>query len=555
MSSRLRSLRHRLGVVLRAATPLEWSCLPVGITLALLYGWILDDAFIYFRYVDNLLFLGIGLVYNAGEFVEGFSSPLWILLLTAARWLCFDYWHCVQLLGIAAFATFWWLLVRLARRAAPPDSPTVNLPLLILTPNYAVLCYFTSGMETPLVQVLAVAYALYVLDPESRPLQVALALAPLVRHELLLPWVIGVAWAWLRSRRAPVFLLTSTALALGTWLAFRVFYYADLLPNTFYLKSVSAPEQGLRYLQDTLLTYHFYPLALLVVALAAYALRRIGPSALRLGERGVMLLAAVAVATYVVSIGGDARHYRYLAFPFILTVCAMSGIVEAALGRLRRTWHPWVPVATAMASLIVLLSYPRQLDRHPLSGKERHRRVARISDASYHRHMQRLEHEAWAREVTAARLLDYRARHPQFVYEGVDAGFWCVGMYRGFNLRQINSLGLTDPLLARVDVPVLRPGHKRGLRRLAGDLTPLAADPRGITVETVRAAAARGAAPPWIAANLPSIEVILRKASNSHRWRENLGLALSFPDRIRLPTEPRPRAGEGRPGRGEGFLR
>ena len=43
----------------------------------------MDDSYVYFRYVDNLVFLGNGLVYNRGEYLEGFSSPLWAVLLSA----------------------------------------------------------------------------------------------------------------------------------------------------------------------------------------------------------------------------------------------------------------------------------------------------------------------------------------------------------------------------------------------------------------------------------------------------------------------------------------
>ena len=46
-------------------------------------AWFLtDDAFISFRYARNLLD-GHGLVFNPGEYVEGYSNFLWILELTA----------------------------------------------------------------------------------------------------------------------------------------------------------------------------------------------------------------------------------------------------------------------------------------------------------------------------------------------------------------------------------------------------------------------------------------------------------------------------------------
>ena len=52
-------------------------------------AWFLcDDAFISFRYARNLL-EGHGLVFNPGEYVEGYSNFLWTLEL-ALLWALFD---------------------------------------------------------------------------------------------------------------------------------------------------------------------------------------------------------------------------------------------------------------------------------------------------------------------------------------------------------------------------------------------------------------------------------------------------------------------------------
>ena len=41
-----------------------------------------------------------------------------------------------------------------------------------------------------------------------------------------------------------------------------------------------------------------------------------------------------------------------------------------------------------------------------------------------------------------------------------------------------------------------------------------------------------GTAPPWIAANLDTLEVIERKTFNRHRFLENLRLAFTFPGQV-----------------------
>ena len=194
---------------LRSISYLEWLCLVCGIVLTLRYRWLLDDAFVYYRYLDNLLFLDIGLVYNHGEYVEGFSSPGWLLVLLPFRALHIDYWLLTQVLGCVAFALFWWLLCLLNRELSPSASEsapgrTLNLPLVYLASNYAVTTYFTSGLETPLVQLFGIVYALYVSNPDSKTRQVAIALSPLVRQEFALPLLIVLVWSWWRRGHFPL---------------------------------------------------------------------------------------------------------------------------------------------------------------------------------------------------------------------------------------------------------------------------------------------------------------------------------------------------------------
>ena len=61
------------------------------VLFVLIYGFfcmrywttIRDDTFIYYRYVNNVL-AGNGPVFNPGEYTEGYTSPLWLIVLTIA---------------------------------------------------------------------------------------------------------------------------------------------------------------------------------------------------------------------------------------------------------------------------------------------------------------------------------------------------------------------------------------------------------------------------------------------------------------------------------------
>ncbi len=511
--------------------PLEWLYLVGGLVLLHRYFWLMDDAFVYFRYADNLLYLGLGLVFNQGEFVEGFSSPLWMLGTIAGRACGLEYETAVRVAGTVVFLTFGYGLIWLNRRLSPPDAPVVNLPLAFLAFNYGVLCYFTSGLETPLVQLLAVAYAVHLVRPGLLGIDVALGLSPLVRHELVLPLAIALLLSWRRSGRFPWRpVLVAGAAGLG-YLGFRIWYCADLFPNTFYVKDRSAYGQGLLYIHDTLVPYHGYALAALglVGALLARSRGKLLGGAARLW----MLAAALPVVWYVVRIGGDARHYRYLAFPFCLVVCATGGIAEslavAAPTRLR-----WAPVAGIALALVTVAAYPRQCDRHPLHPEATAVVVDGFIDAAYHRQWKEVTtFDEWRDELAPGRLRALRDAPQGFAYRGKDQLGSCVKFYRHIDSRAIQTIGFTNLLLARTRMPTgVRPAHKPGLRPLRDDLMSMYRRAPEIGPGMFRKAALAGQAPPWIVNNLETIEVLELKMFNRHRFMENLALAFTFPPKI-----------------------
>jgi hypothetical protein len=524
----------------------EWLLIGAGLLLVVRYRWLLDDAFVYFRYVDNLLFTGAGLVYNAGEYVEGYSSPLQCLVLIALRGLGLDWMHSVVLLGCACFAGFALLVVRLNRELSP-DGPILDLPLAYLACLYGTTSFFTSGLETPLAQLMAPALALLLLRPRGPALTALVALAPLARPELSLAVGLGGAFVWWRTRRFPWLLFGLVAAFGGAWLGFRVIYYADLLPNTFYLKDDVQWGQGLVYVWDAIRGTGLFlvPVVLGVAALfsssgdVAAARPAPGTPSERAGLRGgdrAARLATLAVATYVVRIGGAALHYWYLAFPFTLLVCASAGLAERFTRGLGAS-HGALALVALLIAFLTFWIHPAQLSGHPVWRSERHRQIGVIGDASYHRLHPRLQPETWRGVV---RTEDMRAFAPRLASRGYDevvTGTWCRAHWAHYRARVVHGFGLTDPVLARVETPEIKPGHKPALRALAEDIARVRRE--GLTLgEAIR----RGDAPEWMQRNRDAIETIERKMYNHHRLGENLALALSFPGPLRLPQPKAPTA-------------
>jgi ribosomal protein L31 len=514
----------------------EWFALAGGLVLIFVYAWMLDDAFVFFRYVDNLLFLGNGLVFNQGEYVEGFSSPLHCLLLIALRVFELDVWSIVRLVGVVCFVFFWLGLVVINRNLSPPDTPRVNFPLMFLCFNYPVLCYFTSGGETPLVQLFSILFVLLVIKPESTWLQLAIAVSPLVRHELALPLCVAVVYIWGVRKRFPLKLALFSALFTGSWLLFRVYYYADLLPNTFYLKDDVRFDVGWKYIHDTFSPYGLYLIVptFIVLLFVTNKFNR-GPAEVKLTQRLLMFVMALGVMLYVMKIGGAAKHYRYLAFPVCVLIASFGGICEHVirLARLER-YAKSIRLGSLSVALLALSLYPHQLiDRHPLLRNEKPK-PHRFADASNHRHQ--LPYKPLGPDPFSDLLGKYRqhiALNGKTKYRNVEVRGRCHPMWKDFDTRIIHVHGFTDPFLARFRMTYAwRPAHKR-LPEYAWHIARVYRKYGGTPGRGMfRHAANHGFAPGWVKENLRTIEIVERKAFNRHDFGENLRLAFTFPPKI-----------------------
>lgn len=526
----------RLRAFLQVPTGIEWALLAAGLFLTLRYAWLLDDAFVYFRYADNFHFLKLGLVYNQGEFVEGFSSPLWMLLTLVLRGLGFDYWLMTRLIGLLSFAAFWALAIAVHRQMTPAGRQEANLPLAFLALNYAVLSYFTSGLEAPLIQLTALCFVAAVLWPRSRVWQFALALSPLIRPEHLLPLAVFVAWRLSRTRRPPVFLVLSTLLLNGAWLLFRIYYYAAFFPNTFYLKNQDNWRQGWVYLWQVMTTDWLLPIGAVAVGLAFLSWRRLAPAGLCWGERGVLTLMALLPSIYVLKIGGDFMHYRYLAFPFVIFFFVGCGLFERVLVMRWPDASPWIGRSAMLAfGLFSLLCYPRQLEKHPLLGPsnldEKAVRADYIYDANSHRRHEDLSFSPWSLEPMLdlrPRYEHYLSQHDPFSYEEVTNEGWCVEIYKRFDARFVHRWGLTSPVIAHMKLPWRRPGHPKGGYERAREIAFMREHyPDGPTPGMFRWAIDVGKSRlRWVHENQEALALIERRMYNRHSLRENFKLAM-----------------------------
>jgi arabinofuranosyltransferase len=113
--------------------------------LVLRTAWVMDDAYISFRSVDNFVH-GFGLRWNTFERVDAFTDPLWTLVLSVCAFVTREVYYTGLLLQIAfSVAAFIVIVMAMARTTAAAVVCSV-----VLAFSKAFVDYSTSGLENPL---------------------------------------------------------------------------------------------------------------------------------------------------------------------------------------------------------------------------------------------------------------------------------------------------------------------------------------------------------------------------------------------------------------------
>ena len=313
-----------------------------------LHRWTNEDAYINLRIVEQIL-AGNGPVFNAGERVEAFTSPLWLAVLVVIR-VTFGAVVPIEwatLLVTLTMTTAGFALgARTTRRLHPDGTWVVPIGLLTIAAVPVMWDFATSGLEVALVWLwLAGCWSVLVgtarsgAPPDGRRrlgALLVLGLGPVVRPDLGLMSVCFLA-AWLYLVRPPVPRMVadvSTAFSLAiAYQIFRMGYYASLVPSTALAKDARGThlDQGIDYALDLSRPYALWIPLLLMVGLLVQTLAR-NPKPLRVAV--VAMSGAGALhAAYMVVIGGDYMHGR------LLLPALFAFALPAAIG-----WSPGVEV-------------------------------------------------------------------------------------------------------------------------------------------------------------------------------------------------------------------
>jgi hypothetical protein len=330
------------------------------------YFTLADDQMISMRYAENLA-NGYGLVWNpGGERIEGYTNFLWVVYMAIFHLL-----HiprpvisvCIQISGALFLATNLLVVYRIASRMGL-DAGTA-LFAVAMTAFYVPLDNWAfQGTEVSILTLLVSLGALWTLeswDGDVVPwrLWLLLGATTLIRPDMIVFGAV-VVLAVAINRTTWMKLALSGAMVVCLFFAaetaFRLWYFGDPLPNTYYLKVTNIP--AVMKTSRGLLVAGLFLSQLLPLMIAMFA-----SGQLRRPTRSGLFLLAVFVAqvAYSISIGGDAWEWwggsnRFIAIAMpLFFIVAAEGSVRLWNGFVNALQRELTPLAAPAAVVVAIV--------------------------------------------------------------------------------------------------------------------------------------------------------------------------------------------------------
>ena len=329
----------------------NWLHIIAALALAWFNRFVQDDAFISFRYAQNLA-AGHGLVYNLGERVEGYTNFLWTVCMVPAFLLNADIVAWSYVLSLLAYAVTLLVTARLA--LCWFRSPAAGfLAVILLATNYSFSCYATGGLETQfgIAWVLLSVWLLHI--GRLVPAALCSACAIMTRMDailILFPFWCATASFGDMLKGSPkhtfrvILSASAGALLVVVWLVWRHHYYGAWLPNTFLIKGQGpTPLRGLCYAG---LFYAVYGLWLLIPLFLKTPFSANRPA----------LYAILLWHVYIIAVGGDFMEFRMMMPSLPLAMIFVAGLLANPIHQKARYAMP------AVLAIISLLFGMLRLD-------------------------------------------------------------------------------------------------------------------------------------------------------------------------------------------------
>jgi len=241
----------------------------IGISAVFYFNFTAEDAYITYRYAENWVNTGF-LVYNEGEPINAMTSPLHAILSAA---LFFVTGHTVLSNKIISLVLL--LLSTLLVWYRYREQLHLQVLALVLLIPPCVLLWTFGGLETPILLFLATITVILVdrLPPFGLSLLCVIfflaGLAFLTRYDSILFFLPVTLYAASKARSIKhiVIALAGAAILPLAWILVSIYYYGDLLPTSFYVKTPTGNLGGLIFNGVYIASYLLYVGIIPVVAL------------------------------------------------------------------------------------------------------------------------------------------------------------------------------------------------------------------------------------------------------------------------------------------------
>ena len=435
-------------------------------------AWVAEDAYITFRSVEQF-FAGHGIRWNPQERVQVFTSPLWFFVLSLIRAVSTK----IFLNAVIAGAMFSIAAVLLTRKMIHGIWTWTFLIVLLLCSN-AFFDYTTSGLENALGYFLIVLFVYYYLqifpaDDSShiKPrtlirFSLVFGLISVCRHDLVtlvfLPTVY-VFWAHRKdlSARWRLCALAAALSPLFIWSIFSLIYYGFPFPNTAYAKlntglsRAALVEQGFNYLYVSL---RADTITLSVIFIAIVSVLSSGKRHFEFIGYGIL-----TNLLYIVLIGGDFMQGRFLSYAYLLSAVAIftcdtnKGVVGFFKIKLKRDSRR---MAAAFVTIVCVL-YAVLYAHTPVNSSLDYEYCDFMLGVADERGFYFKTSSLW--KYVTDNDAEYFPKHEfsrtgyQFsrsqVNYAVATNIGYLGYWAGLDKIIVDTLALTDPLLARLPIP------------------------------------------------------------------------------------------------------
>ena len=303
--------------------------------LAWYHRWMADDAFISFRYAENFV-RGFGLVWNHGEHVEGYTNFLWTIMISGVIALGGNPAVYSQFIGVGFFILSLFLTYRISVGIFHSASIAFTI-MVLLGFNYSFNAFATGGLESSMQTALFllityICVQVFLISDWSFKttlwLSLSVTIAMLTRLDsavvcigIIVPAVFfAIKKDVLKKNFITHLILFSIPLILilGTWFLWKLSYYGDVLPNTFYTKvaTPTSAEHGMYYL-------YFFFIEYFLIIFPIWWIFRIKTFFNSVNSNLVIVgIAMAAWLAYIIYIGGDHIEFRFLVpiIPFLFIV-------------------------------------------------------------------------------------------------------------------------------------------------------------------------------------------------------------------------------------------